>query len=113
VDVAHYTGPHKPWVPFTTIEPPAVQPWLDMMEMEGLEIPKQLPKDPSKNLFMLLTSHRSGSEWITTMLDSHPQVCASGETQSPERGFPTEAMLMQGTDWIPVCAIKKGKLIYS
>ncbi len=93
VDVAHYTGPKKPWAPLTTIEGVAVQPWLDMMEEEGMEQPEQLPKEPTKNLFALLTSYRSGSEWLMSMLDQHPEVCASGETQKPEIGFPTEALL--------------------
>jgi len=43
-----------------------------------------------------------------TMLDQHPEVCASGESKKPEMGFPTEAMLSQGTSWLPICSIKKG-----
>jgi len=79
-----------------------------MMELEGLDVPEQLPKDASKEVFAVLTSPRSGSEWLMTMLDQHPEVCASGESNKPEMGFPTESLLSQATSWLPVCSIKKG-----
>lgn len=107
IDVAHYTGPSKPWVPNSPIEDKAIQPWLAMMKQEGLALPEQLPKEPSKNLFVVLTSARSGSEWLMGMLDQHPQVCASGEASKPEMGFPTEAMLSRES-WLPTCSMKKG-----
>ena len=108
VDVAHYTGPSKPWTPKSPVEESAIRPWLDMMDLEGLELPEQLPAEPARDLFAVLTSPRSGSEWLMTMLDHHPEVCASGESKKPEMGFPTEAMLSQATSWLPVCSIKKG-----
>ena len=107
-DVAHYTGPSKPWAPLSPVEENALRPWLNMMEQEGLDLPEQLPAQPTKDLFAVLTSPRSGSEWLMTMLDQHPEVCASGESKKPEMGFPTEAMLSQGTSWLPICSIKKG-----
>jgi hypothetical protein len=80
-----------------------------MMEHEGLPIPLQLPKKPADELFQVLTSYRCGSEWVMTMLDSHPQVCASGEVEKPELGFPTEAMnILGGTPWLPTCSTKLG-----
>ena len=78
------------------------------MALEGLSLAEQLPKEVTRDLFMLLTSPRSGSEWLMTMLDQHPHVCASGESHRPESGYPTEAMLSQGMSWLPMCSIKKG-----
>jgi len=92
IDVAHYTGPKKPWVDFTSIDSEAVSPWLEMMAHENLTIPQQLSKNQTKPLFQVLTSWRSGSEWVTLLLDQHPHICAAGETRKPEVGFPTEAM---------------------
>mmetsp|Transcript_24540 Transcript_24540/g.42002 ORF Transcript_24540/g.42002 Transcript_24540/m.42002 type:complete len:1055 (+) Transcript_24540:79-3243(+) len=108
VDVAHYTGPSKPWAPLSPVEENALNPWLDMMDFEGLEVPEQLPPTGTADLFAVLTSPRSGSEWLMTMLDQHPEVCASGENAKPEMGFPTESMLSQTTSWLPVCSLKKG-----
>eukprot|EP00581_Thalassiosira_minuscula_P028591 CAMPEP_0183755862 /NCGR_PEP_ID=MMETSP0739-20130205/4565_1 /TAXON_ID=385413 /ORGANISM="Thalassiosira miniscula, Strain CCMP1093" /LENGTH=1102 /DNA_ID=CAMNT_0025992861 /DNA_START=157 /DNA_END=3465 /DNA_ORIENTATION=+ len=108
VDVAHYTGPSKPWAPNSPVEENALKPWLNMMETEGLDAPEQLPPTGTEELFAVLTSPRSGSEWLMTMLDQHPEVCASGESSKPEMGFPTESMLSQATSWLPVCSIKKG-----
>ena len=101
VDVVHYTGPLKPWAPNSSVEDDTLRPWLRMMELEGLDLPPQLPKEPTKSLFALLTSPRSGSEWIMTMLDEHPEVCASGESKKPEMGFPTEVLNPYGTAWLP------------
>lgn len=107
-DVAHYTGPKKPWAPLTTIDPETVQPWLDLMELEGLAVPDQLPKTPTKNLFALLTSYRSGGDWVMSLLDDHAEVCASGETHRPETGFPRDAMVGEGINYLPTCSTKKG-----
>ena len=105
----HYTGPKKPWVPYSTIDANSIRPWLDIMEEEGLAIPPQLPTAPSNEIFQVLTSHRSGSEWVMTMLDQHLKICASGEVKKPEVGFPTEAMSpIHGASWLPQCSIKKG-----
>ncbi len=109
IDVAHYTGPKKPWVEYSTIETNAINPWLDMMRQENMTIPPQLPTNQTTPLFLVLTGHRSGSEWVTNMLDLHPDICAAGETHKPENGFPTEAMYPQ--DWdnpLPPCSVKGG-----
>jgi len=93
VDVVHYTGPDKPWVPESRIETRAINPWLDMMEHEKMPVPKQLPEQPTDNLFTLLGGDRSGAQWLMTTLDTHPQVCASGEADKPERGFPADSLV--------------------
>jgi lipopolysaccharide biosynthesis glycosyltransferase/LPS sulfotransferase NodH len=108
VDVIHYTGPTKPWIANTTIEPRSLQPWLDFMESEGMKVPDQLPTENGKKLFTLLGSDRSGAQWIMSILDNHPSICASGEGQKPESGFPADVMLPMGLPWFPICSVKRG-----
>jgi hypothetical protein len=108
VAVAHYTGPDKPWVNESRIELRAIEPWLKMMERENMTIPIQLPLEPTNNLFTLLGSDRSGAQWIMSILDQHPQVCASGEADKPETGFPADVLLPEGLPWYPYCSIKRG-----
>jgi lipopolysaccharide biosynthesis glycosyltransferase len=108
VDVVHFTGPDKPWVNESRIETRAISPWLEMMEKEKMPIPLQLPEKPTDNLFTLLSSERSGAQWVMSVLDGHPQVCASGENDKPETGFPTDVLLPEGLPWYPYCSIKKG-----
>ena len=108
VDVIHFTGPTKPWVANTTIEAQSVQPWLNYMMDEGMGMPEQLPKENGRQLFTLLASDRAGAQWIMSLLDDHPAVCASGESRKPESGFPADVMQPWGTPWLPVCSIKRG-----
>lgn len=108
VDVVHYTGPDKPWVDESRIEERAIVPWLKMMEHEGMPIPKQLPLTPTDNLFLLLGGDRTGAQWIMSVLDAHPQVCASGEADKPETGFSADVLLPSGLPWYPYCSIKRG-----
>ena len=108
VAVAHYTGPDKPWVPESRIELRAIEPWLKMMELEHMPIPPQLPLEPTENLFTLLGSDRSGAQWIMSTLDNHPQVCASGEADKPETGYPADVLMPEGLPWYPSCSIKRG-----
>lgn len=108
VDVVHYTGPDKPWVEESRIEPRAITPWLEMMEHEKMPIPKQLPIEPTDNLVTLLASDRTGAQWVMSTLDGHPQVCASGEGDKPETGFPADVLMPDGLPWYPTCSIKKG-----
>ena len=108
VDVIHYTGPTKPWIGNTTIDPQVVQPWLSYMKDEGMDIPEQLPKENGKQLFTLLASDRAGVQWIMSLLDDHPAICASGESRKPQSGFPADVMQPWGTPWLPVCSIKRG-----
>ena len=108
VAVAHYTGPDKPWVNESRIELRAINPWLKMMAEENMTIPIQLPLEPTNNLFTLLGSDRSGAQWIMSVLDKHPQVCASGEADKPETGFPADVLLPDGLPWYPYCSIKRG-----
>jgi lipopolysaccharide biosynthesis glycosyltransferase len=60
VDVLHYTGPHKPWEPITTIDFRSLQPWLHYMEQEGLPL-SQLHPENGQALFTLLASDRTGA----------------------------------------------------
>lgn len=108
VDVMHYTGPQKPWMAKTTIDSQSLQPWLNYMEQEGMSIPAQLPTEPAQQLFTLLASDRTGAQWIMSALDSHPAVCASGEGDKPESGFPADILLPSGISWFPVCSVKRG-----
>jgi lipopolysaccharide biosynthesis glycosyltransferase len=108
VDVVHYTGPDKPWVHESRIEQRAIVPWLKMMEQESMPVPKQLPLEATGNLFTLLAGDRSGAQWVMGMLDGHPQVCASGEGDKPETGFPADVLLPSGLPWYPYCSIKRG-----
>jgi lipopolysaccharide biosynthesis glycosyltransferase len=108
VSVAHYTGPDKPWEHESRIERRAIEPWLKMMELEKMPIPKQLPLDPTDNLFTLLASDRTGAQWLMSMLDGHPHVCASGEADKPETGFPADVLFPDGLPWYPYCSIKRG-----
>jgi lipopolysaccharide biosynthesis glycosyltransferase/LPS sulfotransferase NodH len=108
VDVIHYTGPTKPWIANTTIEPRSLQPWLDIMKNEGMKVPDQLPAENRNQLFTLLGSDRSGAQWIMSILDNHPAICASGEGQKPESGFPVDVMLPMGMPWYPICSVKRG-----
>jgi Glycosyl transferase family 8 len=106
VDVVHYTGPDKPWVDESRIEQRAIVPWLKMMEHEKMSIPKQLPLEPTNNLFTLLAGDRAGAQWIMSVLDLHPEVCASGEADKPETGFSADVLLPNGLPWYPTCSIK-------
>jgi Glycosyl transferase family 8 len=108
VDVVHYTGPDKPWVNESRIEERAITPWLKIMEHEKMPIPTQLPLEPTNNLFLLLATDRAGAQWIMSMLDAHPKVCASGEADKPETGFPADVLLPDGLPWYPNCSIKRG-----
>lgn len=108
VDVVHYTGPDKPWVDESRIEERAITPWLKMMEHEKMPMPSQLPLQPTENLFTLLASDRTGAQWMMSLLDSHPTVCASGEGDKPETGFPADVLLPDGLPWYPHCSIKRG-----
>jgi len=108
IDVLHYTGPHKPWVANTTIEARVLDPWLHHMQQENMALPDQLPTAPTQKLFTLLASDRTGAQWIMNTLDTHPSVCATGEGDKPESGFPTEALLPSGVTWEPVCSVKRG-----
>eukprot|EP00934_Nitzschia_sp_Nitz4_P006067 Nitzschia sp. Nitz4//scaffold441_size7222//3174//5670//NITZ4_009161-RA/size7222-processed-gene-0.0-mRNA-1//1//CDS//3329552025//6057//frame0 len=108
IDVIHYTGPFKPWEDYARIRHQNLKPWLDAMERENMDMPKLVSKEPTKDVFTVLTSWRSGSEWVFDMLDQHPDLCASGESFNPQRGFPTEAMNVFESPWLPVCSSKKG-----
>lgn len=106
VDVVHYTGPDKPWVDESRIEQRAIVPWLKMMEHENMTIPTQLPLEPTNNLFTLMAGDRAGAQWIMSVLDLHPEVCASGEADKPETGFSADVLLPDGLPWYPSCSIK-------
>jgi lipopolysaccharide biosynthesis glycosyltransferase len=108
VDVMHFTGPDKPWVPNSRIEPWAVQPWLDLMEAEKLPLPPQLPADPTTNLVTIIASEYTGIDYVMSTLDKHPELCASGEHDRPETGFPMDSLHPDGLDWVPTCSIRKG-----
>jgi lipopolysaccharide biosynthesis glycosyltransferase len=108
VDICHYTGPDKPWVKNSRIEQRAIEPWLNIMEREMMPVPAQLPVEPTNNLFTVLASESTGVSYIMSTLDSHPKVCASGESDKPETGFPADSLHPDGLDWFPKCSTKKG-----
>lgn len=108
VDIMHYTGPDKPWVPESRIDPWALQPWLDTMEHEKMLLPLQLPGQPTDNLFTVLASEFTGVGYIMSKLDQHPEVCASGESDKAETGFPLDSLHPDGLGWFPSCSTKKG-----
>lgn len=107
VDVIHYTGPDKPWASNTTIDRLSLEPWLHYMRQEEMPIPPQLTDEPTTDVFVLLASERTGGEWLMTELDQHPHICASGEHGKPESGFPSNALLPSGLEWLPQCSIKR------
>ena len=113
-DIIQYTAPLKPaqlkpWTPLSPNEAPSLQPWLDMMELEGLNLPEQLPTEPAKEVFFLLSNYRSGSDWISTMLGQHPHICSSNRTkgQRAELSFPMEAMSLYLQDY-RLCSMQQG-----
>lgn len=108
VDVVHYTGPDKPWAANSKIDVKSIQPWLDIMKKENLTIPDQLRTEPATDLFTLVASDRTGAQWLINTLDSHPEVCASGESTLPETGFSSDSLLPTGLPWYPACSIKRG-----
>lgn len=75
------------------------------MVLEGLKPPSQLSSKPPSELFMILTSPRSGSEWVYNQLDQHPLVCASSEQAY---GYPAEALLPSDANHLPLCSAKRG-----
>lgn len=108
VDVMHFTGPDKPWVSESRIDPWAVTPWLEMMTHEKLPLPAQLPAKASDNLVTIYASEFTGIDFIMAELDMHHEVCASGEHDRPETGFPTDSLDPSGLDWLTSCSVKKG-----
>jgi len=108
-DVLHYTGSAKPWEANTTIGVKTLEPWLNILKEESLPIPLQLPPEGSANqLFTVLGSEQSEADRVMLALDSHPQICAPGEHNNPEIGFPTDVMRPDGHSWFPTCSIKRG-----
>jgi hypothetical protein len=108
VDVIHYTGPEKPWAAETTIDERCLDPWFQAMKREKMTLPHELPPISSDNLFTLLAAERTGAHWIMSQLDMHPHVCASGEADRPESGFPADVLLPGGLPWFPECSLKRG-----
>ena len=55
--------------------------WLSSLVLAKLQGSEffSIPGFPKSKLFVLLTEQRSGSSWLTAMLDSHPEVSASSE----------------------------------
>jgi lipopolysaccharide biosynthesis glycosyltransferase len=108
IDVIHYTGANKPWEAFSTIQQESLQPWLEVLKAENLPIPPQLPSDPAPEIFTVIGSDQADTEGIMSVLDRHPQICASGEYGKPEVGFPNDVMDPAGQPWAPDCSVKKG-----
>ena len=69
----------------------------------GIEV---LPK--AQHSFLLLTSPRSGSEWIMNNLNGHPSICSS--PSSDQIGYPTEALIPHSAfhSGVPDTNINKG-----
>jgi lipopolysaccharide biosynthesis glycosyltransferase len=108
IDVVHYTGPHKPWDHNTPIDARSLDPWLNSMRAENMEIPRQLSEKPATQLFTVLAGDRTGGHWIMSALDRHPQICATGEAKRAESGFPVDVLLPSDMPWLPLCSQKRG-----
>ena len=107
-DVLHYTGSDKPWNANAKIGEKSLAPWLKILEEESLPIPPQLPPDGNpKELFTMLGSDMSEYDNIMVALDRHPQICAPGESNKAEIGFPHDVLRPDGHSWYPVCSIKR------
>lgn len=63
---------------------------------------------PPKNQFpfILLTSPRSGSEWVMNTINGHPSICSS--PISDQIGYPTEALIPTSLSAVPNENINKG-----
>ena len=71
--VLHYTGELKPWLPDAL--PEFSQPYRRYDASAGWSAAAA----PPRRLFVLLGGEHAGQEWLMSLLDQHPQLCASGE----------------------------------
>lgn len=111
----HWNGDRKPWLWESAIDEyadyylqhaPSIKDTYQH-KREQLALAAEVRKQAKTNSFVVWTAPRSGSEWFMSILDRHPNICASGETQSSGRGWPREALLLrEATEWADVCQPK-------
>ena len=90
---------------------------MGVLSKKGMEtyLEAQSESNEAPRAFLFLTAPRSGSEWAMSLLDQHPYVCASGEADNPDTGFPREALMPNAATYprlahanLNDCALKKG-----
>jgi hypothetical protein len=101
----HFTGDRKPWAGN------AFDEWRSRYDHVNVQFDfAAKSRRKRKQLFMLLSGPREGTEWAMSSLDSSPEVCASGEATDSARGFPSEAFIPEsaifGGEWQNVCSRK-------
>ncbi|MEM1010414.1 MAG: hypothetical protein AAGJ35_15580, partial [Myxococcota bacterium] len=111
----HWNGDRKPWewrlaidayAPYFLKHAPGISQTFTQ-ERAKVKAKADARKEAKTNSFLVWTAPRSGSEWFMSILDRHPNICASGETQSSGRGWPREALLLrEATEWADVCQPK-------
>ena len=123
----HWSGGGKPWDTPRRVDPRFTRSWdqeaysLGVLSEEIAKVYSETvshDKDKGHEVprtFLFLTAPRSGSEWAMSLLDQHPFVCASGEANNPDTGFPREALMPNAVAYprqahsnIKDCALKKG-----
>eukprot|EP00466_Bigelowiella_natans_P003723 jgi/Bigna1/146761/aug1.120_g21469 len=99
--VLHYDGWLKPW--YSQADPIFAIPYQKTMQNVEFTEYKALMEDPEtvkqkldvRGSFVVLSEPRAGSEWFMSVLDQHPDVCASGTatSQGGRVGFPRDIFL--------------------
>ncbi len=114
-DVLHYTGEHKPWMPTRYAEYHEAFNRFDarLNRMDGAGEENGPHK---KHLFVVLGGEHAGSEFLMSQLDTHPDVCAVGESKGALyalRGFARHALMPpfpdtvadgMASDWVRPCS---------
>ena len=101
----HFTGDRKPWTGT------AFDEWRSRYEEVNVQFDLALRRQPQrKQLFVLISGPREGTEWVMSSLDRSPEVCATGESADSSRGFPSELFIPQSTimggEWQHPCSRK-------
>lgn len=112
----HWNGDRKPWDFYTSIDAyrnyfldytPLFESTFQRRQSD-LVLERQRRARDGSAAFVVWTMPRSGSEWFMSMLDHHPNVCASGEVNDPGRGWPREGLqpLREPREYSNVCRPK-------
>ena len=88
----HFNGDRKPW------HGSAFDEWRSRYENANVHFDfASRRRRQRKQLFVLLSGPREGTEWVMSSLDQSPEVCATGEAADSSRGFPSELFIPQST----------------